>query len=153
LIDLFLKLDIFIRLSTGCKTLEVIKLRGNYHLLTSGIEALAQTNPLRELYVEGLKIVTDTTIQNVCMKSKYLETLNLRSTMVTDVGLGFVAQYLSVRLKILRIKFLNISDAGIQNICTSCPNLLELDLQGFKLITDSSLSAIGQNCTNLNRYF
>ena len=65
---------------------------------------------------------------------------------ITNDCMTVIAEHTSVTLQCLDIKnCVNVSDAGMVKVVTSCQNLKELGLEGCKLLTDRTLLALTED--------
>jgi len=85
---------------------------------------------------------------------KYLKSLDLSGTEVSDVGLRYVGQYLSQLNHLKLSRCWKVTDAGLAQL-TSLENLSSLDLSNCKLISNQGLQHLSKckeiahlDCTN-----
>ena len=85
---------------------------------------------------------------------KILKSLDLSHTEISDVGLRYIAQYLSQLTDLKLSKCWKVSDAGLAQLST-LENLTRLDMSSCKMITNQGLqhlskckSIIHMDCSN-----
>ena len=85
---------------------------------------------------------------------KHLKSLDLSHTEITDVGLRYIAQYLSQLTKLKLSKCWKISDAGLAQL-SSLSTLTQLDISYCKMVTNQGLPHLSKcstlvhlDCTN-----
>lgn len=118
-----------------------------------GVEQACRSCPdLREITLVGCD-VTDTSIKHVCAHCPNLETLSVsplgKESNVTDDGLKYVIHN-GISLRSLKVSDCpQVLELGVDLLAQCCYNLVELNLSGFKTITDDTLQTIAAHCTNL----
>ena len=78
---------------------------------------------------------------------KLLRSLDLSHTEVTDVGLRYIAQYLSQLSDLKLTKCWKVTDAGLAQL-SSLENLTKLDLSSCKMVSNQGLIHINK-CKNI----
>ena len=79
---------------------------------------------------------------------KLLKSLDLSGTEVSDVGLRYIAQYLSQLSDLKLSKCWKVTDAGCAQL-TTLETLTSLDLSGCKMVTNQGLQHLAK-CKSIN---
>jgi phosphoglycerol transferase MdoB-like AlkP superfamily enzyme len=115
-------------------------------------ELIEQIHPhLRTIYLKNCLLLTDHSIEFIFSHCPQLEELNLYGlTDITDKALLNISSTNNLE-SINLTDAQQLTDQGVMHLAQSCPNLLELHLNGHNL-TDQSILAIGQFCRRLTRF-
>jgi len=81
-------------------------------------------------------------------RMKLLKSLDLSGTEVSDVGLRYIAQYLSQLSDLKLSKCWKVTDAGCAQL-TTLETLTSLDLSGCKMVTNQGLQHLAK-CKSIN---
>ena len=114
------------------------------------------TSEIENLYIEDYEgYVTDTTLNYVAEHFPGLKILHIMADGVTDTGLASLAQYCTgLQELVLDVDYKgNITDNGVSTLVASCTGLIYLDLCREPLLTDAAVSAIAQNCSQVQSLY
>jgi hypothetical protein len=157
------------------RNLKILNLDGCFHITDFGMKYLEELAPqLEVLSLAGLTMLTDDgvkdfctrctmlntinlnkcsqvsydTIQAIATSNKYLASISVAHTYLTDSGLSALAHRLSRdRLTHFDISYCrDITDFGLIALAESCPQLKSINLAGLSRITDEGVKHITSKC-------
>eukprot|EP00118_Oscarella_pearsei_P020765 m.227592 g.227592 ORF g.227592 m.227592 type:complete len:294 (+) comp40039_c1_seq29:6139-7020(+) len=132
-------------LAPSCPRLQVVLLRRCAAATDDAIACLAKSCPhLRQLNLSGCRRVTDSALTCLAECSRFLQSIDVTRTRVTDCGVVELANG-ECKQSLMEIHMghcVELSDAAVIALVKNCPNLSTLIFHGCPLITDQSRLAV-----------
>ncbi|PSS19616.1 F-box/LRR-repeat protein [Actinidia chinensis var. chinensis] len=138
-------------LGNGCPSLQVLDVSRCDKISSSGlISVIRGHSGLRQLYASYCFFELSTTLLYSLTELKNLKTISVDGAQVSGSSFHMICTNCKFLVEIGMSKCKGVTDTGLIQLASACPNLKILNLTCCDSITDAAISAITESCRNLS---
>ncbi|XP_057496054.1 F-box/LRR-repeat protein 3-like [Actinidia eriantha] len=138
-------------LGNGCPSLQVLDVSRCNKISSSGLSYVIRGHSgLRQLYAGYCFFELSGTLLDSLTELKNLKTIRVDGARVSGSSFHMIFTNCKFLVEIGMSKCKGVTDTGLKQLASACPNLKILNLTCCDSITDAAISAITKSCRNLS---
>lgn len=143
-----------IAIAEGCPNLTTLNIESCSKIGNEGLQAIARSCPkLQSISIKDCPLVGDHGVSSLLSSASDLSRVKLQALNITDFSLAVIGHYGKAITNLVLNGLQNVSERGfwVMGVAQGLQKLVSLTVTSCRGVTDASIEAIGNGCTNLKQ--